>query len=82
MQGFSRVSIDSSLFALIYQGVRAGMFVRDAKALCPHLVIFPYDFKSYEEVSGWLSPGCHLSISLLMEDENHILLLVSSIYKG
>ncbi|XP_022952777.1 DNA repair protein REV1 [Cucurbita moschata] len=32
-------------------GVRAGMFVRDAKALCPQLVIFPYDFKSYEEVA-------------------------------
>ncbi|KAL0542076.1 hypothetical protein IC582_022165 [Cucumis melo] len=31
--------------------VRAGMFVRDAKALCPHLVIFPYDFKSYEGVA-------------------------------
>ncbi|KAA8536245.1 hypothetical protein F0562_028723 [Nyssa sinensis] len=32
-------------------GVRAGIFVRDAKALCPHLVIFPYDFESYEEVA-------------------------------
>lgn len=55
------------------------MFVRDAKALCPHLVIFPYDFKSYEEVSGWLSTG--LSIILLMEDGNHILFLKSP-YKG
>jgi hypothetical protein len=27
------------------------MFVRDAKALCPHLVIFPYNFEAYEEVS-------------------------------
>ncbi|GFY95013.1 DNA-directed DNA polymerase [Actinidia rufa] len=32
-------------------GVRAGIFVRDAKALCPHLVIFPYDFDAYEEVA-------------------------------
>ncbi|KAL6010236.1 hypothetical protein ACLOJK_000667 [Asimina triloba] len=32
-------------------GVKAGMFVRDAKALCPHLVIFPYNFKAYEEVA-------------------------------
>ncbi|XP_077211592.1 DNA-directed DNA polymerase isoform X2 [Tasmannia lanceolata] len=32
-------------------GVRAGMFVRDAKALCPHLVIFPYNFEAYEEVA-------------------------------
>eukprot|EP00268_Persea_americana_P055512 TRINITY_DN6459_c0_g3_i2.p1 TRINITY_DN6459_c0_g3~~TRINITY_DN6459_c0_g3_i2.p1 ORF type:complete len:708 (+),score=124.96 TRINITY_DN6459_c0_g3_i2:1408-3531(+) len=27
------------------------MFVGDAKALCPHLVIFPYNFKAYEEVA-------------------------------
>ncbi|XP_068656705.1 DNA repair protein REV1 isoform X2 [Aristolochia californica] len=32
-------------------GVRAGMFVRDAKALCPHLVIFPYNFEAYAEVA-------------------------------
>ncbi|XP_052196015.1 DNA repair protein REV1 isoform X3 [Diospyros lotus] len=32
-------------------GVRAGMFLRDAKALCPHLVIFPYNFEAYEEVA-------------------------------
>ncbi|KAF3794298.1 DNA repair protein [Nymphaea thermarum] len=30
-------------------GVRAGMFVRDAKALCPHLIIMPYHFEAYEE---------------------------------
>ncbi|KAL6209867.1 hypothetical protein ACLB2K_020806 [Fragaria x ananassa] len=30
-------------------GVRAGMFVRDAKAHCPHLVILPYNFEAYEE---------------------------------
>ncbi|XP_034227353.1 DNA repair protein REV1 isoform X2 [Prunus dulcis] len=32
-------------------GVKAGMFVRNAKALCPHLVIIPYDFEAYEEVA-------------------------------
>ncbi|KAI4318418.1 hypothetical protein MLD38_032122 [Melastoma candidum] len=32
-------------------GIKAGMFVRDAKALCPHLVIFPYNFEAYEEVA-------------------------------
>ncbi|GAV62320.1 LOW QUALITY PROTEIN: BRCT domain-containing protein/IMS domain-containing protein/IMS_C domain-containing protein [Cephalotus follicularis] len=32
-------------------GVKAGIFVRDAKALCPHLVIFPYNFKAYEDVA-------------------------------
>ncbi|XP_040373004.1 DNA repair protein REV1 isoform X1 [Rosa chinensis] len=33
-------------------GVMAAMFVRDAKALCPHLVILPYDFAAYEEVAN------------------------------
>ncbi|XP_020114515.1 uncharacterized protein LOC109728471 isoform X7 [Ananas comosus] len=32
-------------------GVKAGMFVRDAKACCPHLVIVPYNFEAYEEVA-------------------------------
>ncbi|KAL6219561.1 hypothetical protein ACLB2K_007320 [Fragaria x ananassa] len=32
-------------------GVKAGMFVRNAKALCPHLVILPYNFGAYEEVA-------------------------------
>ena len=26
------------------------MFVRDAKARCPHLMIVPYNFDAYEEV--------------------------------
>ncbi|KAL0915234.1 hypothetical protein M5K25_015637 [Dendrobium thyrsiflorum] len=30
-------------------GIRAGMFVRDAKSSCPNLVVFPYDFVAYEE---------------------------------
>lgn len=29
------------------------MFVRDAKAICPNLVIIPYDFEAYEEVCFW-----------------------------
>ncbi|KAF9616110.1 hypothetical protein IFM89_028576 [Coptis chinensis] len=28
------------------------MFVRDAKALCPHLVIIPYNFEAYEVVAN------------------------------
>ncbi|XP_074582467.1 DNA repair protein REV1 isoform X2 [Curcuma longa] len=32
-------------------GVKAGMFVRDAKACCPNLVILPYDFEAYQEVA-------------------------------
>lgn len=32
-------------------GIKAGMFVKDAKARCPHLVIVHYDFGAYEKVS-------------------------------
>ncbi|XP_020576766.1 DNA repair protein REV1 isoform X2 [Phalaenopsis equestris] len=32
-------------------GIRAGMFVRDAKNCCPNLFVFPYDFIAYEEVA-------------------------------
>ncbi|XP_056682392.1 DNA repair protein REV1-like isoform X5 [Spinacia oleracea] len=31
------------------EGVKAGMFVRDAKDRCPHLEIVPYNFEAYEE---------------------------------
>ncbi|XP_019170940.1 PREDICTED: DNA repair protein REV1-like [Ipomoea nil] len=34
-----------------FTGVKAGMFVRDAKVLCPKLVILSYDFEAYEEVA-------------------------------
>ena len=43
------------IFSSCLLGVKAGIFVRDAKALCPHLVIFPYNFEAYEEVSMHLS---------------------------
>ncbi|KAK7405827.1 hypothetical protein VNO78_07437 [Psophocarpus tetragonolobus] len=43
--------ISSANYPARIHGVRAGMFVRDAKALCPHLVIFPYNFGAYEEVA-------------------------------
>ncbi|CAM9313766.1 unnamed protein product, partial [Heterosigma akashiwo] len=33
------------------KGVKAGMFMQTAKQLCPELVVLPYDFKLYEEVS-------------------------------
>lgn len=43
--------ISSANYPARDHGVRAGIFVRDAKALCPHLVIIPYDFEAYEEVA-------------------------------
>ncbi|KAK9844061.1 hypothetical protein WJX81_003182 [Elliptochloris bilobata] len=32
-------------------GVRAGMFMEAAKALCPGLVVMPYEFEQYEAIS-------------------------------
>ncbi|CAL9098799.1 unnamed protein product [Musa textilis] len=43
--------ISSANYVARNYGVKAGMFVRDAKACCPHLVILPYDFEAYEEVA-------------------------------
>ncbi|CAI9294554.1 unnamed protein product [Lactuca saligna] len=43
--------ISSANYPARDHGVRAGIFVRDAKALCPHLVIVPYNFEAYEEVA-------------------------------
>ncbi|PKA61338.1 DNA repair protein REV1 [Apostasia shenzhenica] len=36
---------------MLLLGINAGMFMRDAKARCPHLIVFPYDFGAYEEVA-------------------------------
>ncbi|XP_040361483.1 DNA repair protein REV1-like isoform X2 [Rosa chinensis] len=46
--------VSSANYSARDYGVRAAMFVRDAKALCPQLVIFPYDFEAYEEVHDYL----------------------------
>ncbi|CAH9091138.1 unnamed protein product [Cuscuta epithymum] len=43
--------ISSANYLARSYGVKAGMFVRDAKGLCPQLVILPYDFQAYEEVA-------------------------------
>ncbi|XP_031129338.1 DNA repair protein REV1 isoform X1 [Ipomoea triloba] len=43
--------ISSANYPARNYGVKAGMFVRDAKALCPQLVILSYDFEAYEEVA-------------------------------
>ncbi|KAF9592393.1 hypothetical protein IFM89_014644 [Coptis chinensis] len=60
-QGTSVIHIDRYLepLTLFYKfinniivGVKAEMFVRDAKALCPHLDIIPYNFEAYEVVAN------------------------------
>ncbi|XP_058007455.1 DNA repair protein REV1 isoform X2 [Hevea brasiliensis] len=43
--------ISSANYPAREYGVKAGIFVRDAKAICPHLIIFPYNFQAYEEVA-------------------------------
>ncbi|KAK1423808.1 hypothetical protein QVD17_19117 [Tagetes erecta] len=43
--------ISSANYPARDHGVRAGIFVRAAKACCPNLVIVPYDFEAYEEVA-------------------------------
>ncbi|KAG0470294.1 hypothetical protein HPP92_016994 [Vanilla planifolia] len=43
--------ISSANYPAREYGIRAGMFVRDAKACCHNLVVFPYDFEAYEEVA-------------------------------
>ena len=40
-------------------GVRKGMFLGDAIQLCPDLVVLPYDFEGYEEVSGIVANQLH-----------------------
>ena len=32
-------------------GVRAGMFIGDAHRRCPNLIVMPYDFEKYEDIS-------------------------------
>ncbi|XP_057545804.1 DNA repair protein REV1 isoform X3 [Amaranthus tricolor] len=43
--------ISSANYPARHYGVKAGMFVKDAKARCPQLVIVPYNFEAYEEVA-------------------------------
>ncbi|GKC68403.1 DNA repair protein REV1 isoform X2 [Tanacetum coccineum] len=44
--------ISSANYPARDHGVRVGIFVRYAKALCPHLVIVPYNFGAYEETTS------------------------------
>eukprot|EP00977_Amphora_coffeiformis_P002217 scaffold425_cov175-Amphora_coffeaeformis.AAC.76 len=40
-------------------GIQKGMFLGRARALCPKLIVLPYDFQGYEEVSEQVSEICH-----------------------
>uniref|UniRef100_A0A453SSB8 DNA repair protein REV1 n=1 Tax=Aegilops tauschii subsp. strangulata TaxID=200361 RepID=A0A453SSB8_AEGTS len=43
--------ISSANYPARNYGIKAGMFVRDAKARCPHLTVVPYNFDAYGEVA-------------------------------
>ncbi|MCO5551214.1 hypothetical protein L7F22_004713 [Adiantum nelumboides] len=52
-QGTAEISSSNYVaraFGMRLTGVRSGMFIRDAKALCPELEVVPYDFEAYEQV--------------------------------
>lgn len=43
-------------------GIRAGMFMGEAKSRCPHLLVVPYEFDKYQTISeqvcsGWRGAG-------------------------
>jgi len=40
-------------------GVRKGMFLHQARQLCPTLIVLPYDYGGYEEVSSLVSDVLH-----------------------
>jgi len=40
-------------------GIKKGMFLGDAIRLCPDLVVLPYDFQGFEEVSGIVADALH-----------------------
>lgn len=59
------------------------MFVRDAKAHCPHLVIFPYNFEAYEEVRSKIYVGAsnfHVQMDCPLAKKVACLLLSSLVY--
>ena len=43
--------VSSASYEARAMGVRAGMFMESAKALCPGLVVMPYEFEKYEAIS-------------------------------
>ena len=55
-------------------GVRAGMFMESAKALCPGLVVMPYEFEKYEAISEQVRPFCScITICVFFHCLHHVL---------
>ncbi|CAM6091007.1 unnamed protein product [Calypogeia fissa] len=57
--------ISSANYPARSYGIRAGMFVRDAKARCPELTIVPYDFPAYEQVADTVYSILHRHCSVV-----------------
>ena len=49
--------VSSASYEARAHGVRAGMFMESAKALCPGLVVMPYEFEKYEAISEQARPA-------------------------
>ncbi|KAK4405190.1 DNA repair protein REV1 [Sesamum angolense] len=57
------------------RGVKAGMFVKDAKILCPQLVIVPYDFEAYEKESKSIGAEVNWGVRFRnLNDTRHFLI--------
>jgi nucleotidyltransferase/DNA polymerase involved in DNA repair len=59
-QGSGEVS--SANYEARAYGIRAGMFMGEAKSRCPHLLVVPYEFDKYQTISeqvcsGWRGAG-------------------------
>ncbi|BAB08828.1 unnamed protein product [Arabidopsis thaliana] len=63
--------ISSANYPARAYGVKAGMFVRHAKDLCPQLVIVPYNFEAYEEALS--CDEAFLDVSDLSDVETEVL---------
>ena len=53
VQGTGEIS--SANYEARKYGIRASMFIAEAKKRCPHLIVMPYQFEKYEEVSEQVS---------------------------
>jgi len=47
-------------------GIRASMFIAEAKKRCPHLIVMPYQFDKYEEVSEQVSPVLYFPLRYML----------------
>jgi len=67
-------------------GVQKGMFLKRARELCPNLVVLPYDYEGYEEVSNQLgdilqqyADNYHGSMEQVSCDEAYLEIFISEL---